>query len=361
MSYGHNAGASLLNSYTATPLTIDTTVNPNVYRISGLQPINKGDVVSVTTQAAVAEVNQEYTVGGAVTPTVLSSTKYQLKVGNYDSRPNGFDNNLQNITYVSPATLTGTAATDRQVMYANMAEQINNNNSTYASAYALITITQTSSVAFAENEIVTQAGTGAVGINLKTVTGAAAGTTGTLTLGVISGTFDGVSHALSGSIAGVGTALAATVTTGLGLRIIDSTTAHTAAPVADYFYPNTGRTGPNIVLMTAGFLTPSTMLVATTAGVVSYGQARFLNAMIPVVGKDGNLASGNWEMATNNAPTTAKAYGKITIIDRRDTMNGGLAMQTSGTTRTQVLYLINDDADYANAVTQIETMNNNVA
>lgn len=361
MSYGHNAGASLLNSYSATPLTVDTTTTPSTYRISGLMPITKGDVVSVITQAAVTEVNQEFTVGGAVTPTVTASTKYQLKIGNTYCRVNGFQSQLQNITYVSPSTLSGTAATDRQVMYENMADQINNNNATFASAYAIITVTQTNSVAFVENEIVTENSTGATGINIKTTTGTAAGTTGTLTIGVISGTWTGASGTITGSIAGATTSAVHTVTNGLGLRIIDSRTAYTAAPVANYFYPNTWNGGPNQVLMTAGFTIPSTMLVATTAGVVSYGQAAFLAAMVPVLGKDGNLASGNWEMATNNAPTTAKAYGKITIIDRPNTKNGGLGNQTSGTLRTQILYLVNDEADYAAAVTNVETMNNNAA
>lgn len=365
MSYGHNAGASLLNSYTATPLTVDTTTTPSTYRISGLMPITKGDVVSVKTQAAVTEVNQEFTVGGAVTPTVTASTKYQLKIGNTYCRVNGFQSQLQNITYMSPSTLSGTAATDRQTMYENMADQINNNNATFASAYAIITIlVANANNAFAANEIITQSVSGATGINIKTVTGAAAETgTGavTLTIGVISGTFTAASAALTGSVTGTTTTATSTVTTGLGLRIIDSRTAHTAAPVASYFYPNTWNGGPNQVLMTAGFTIPSTMLVATTAGVVSYGQAAFLAAMVPVLGKDGNLASGNWEMATNNAPTTAKAYGKITIIDRPNTKNGGLGNQTSGTLRTQILYLVNDEADYAAAVTNVETMNNNAA
>lgn len=352
MSYGSLTKSSLLNSYSATPLTVDTSTTPSTYRISGLLPILKGDVRSVSVQAAVVEVVQEYTVGGAVVPVVTASTKYQLKVGNTDTVQQGTHNQLQYIGYTSPAALSGTAATDRHLMYLQMASQITANPATWATGYALITITQTNTAAFAENEIVTQSVSGAVGINLKTSSGGAAGTTGTLTLGVISGTFTSASATLTGSITGTASATAATVTTGVGLRILDD---------ANYFYPQTSRGGVNTVLLTLGWTTPSTMGVVTTAGVISYGQAAYLTRMIPVLAKDGNLASGQWEMATNNAPVTAQSYGKVTIIDEPSLPNGGVAMQNSGTLRTQVLWLNNADGDYAAAVAQLVTMNNNVA
>lgn len=332
--------ASLLNTYVAaTAIAVDTSLVPSVYRITGLQGINKGQVFTVRSIDPVAEVQQVYTIGGTVAPVVTASTSYQIRLGDNMNVESGYHQNLIPYTYVSPAVLTGTAATDRFNMYYTLAQRINRNQSNYVTAYNLITITQTNTAPFAEGEIVTQSVSGAVGINMKTAAGAAAGTTGTLTLGVISGTFTTASATLTGSITGTASATAATITLGLGLRIVDD---------AGY-YPanNLNRAGVSTVILptNSGWATPSTMLVKTTTGAYSFGQGTRMLQDVPVLQRtDNNLASGTWEMATNNAPIAGATYQCYQIFDNSFQNFGEIGQNLSSPGRAQVLWLQKTDA-----------------
>lgn len=330
--------ASLLNTYASTDIVTDTSMIPNMYRILGIFPITKGTLQGITAINPTAEVRQEVTIGGAVAPVVAASSKYTIILGNTDNTREGA--HLQNMpyNYISPPALTGTAATDRYNMYYRLALNINNNISNFCQAYNMITITQTNTAAFAENEIITQSVSGAVGINIKTVSGGAAGTTGTLTIGVISGTFTTASATLTGSVTGTASATAATITTGIGLRIIDD---------AGYFPANGGRTGVNTVVLPAvsAWATPATMIVVTTTGVYSFGQGTRMAQDVPVLERTSpNLASGTWEMATNNAPVGGATYQCYKIIDTVSASSGMPGSGNNSITRTQVLWLEKTDA-----------------
>jgi hypothetical protein len=319
--------ASLLNSYADTDIVTDTSVIPSLYEIPGLMPISAADFKGVTEHAPTAEVRQVYTIGYAVAPTVVANTKYTVIIGNTDNTREGAHLQLARINYVSPANLTGTASLDRDNLYHALAARINSNQSLYATAYPLFTITQTNTSAFAVGEIVTQAGTNATAINVS-------GTTGTLTLGYISGTWSTASHALTGSITGAASATAATIVVGLGLRIVDD---------AGYYPANGGRQGANEVVLPsfpAAWVSPSTQLVQTTAPVYSFGQGTRMQQDVPVRERTSpNLASGTWEMATNNAPVTGATYQQFVFVDTPAAYSGELG-QTAGTAqRVQVLWL----------------------
>lgn len=335
----------MLNTYAAADIATDTSTNPSVIRIPGLLPMNINQIRSVNAETAVDEVQGQWQLGVAAVPTIAASTRYQIYFGNNGNTSQALAISWKPRGYTSPAVLTGNATLDRHNAYTAIASQITNDPTSYATGYALITVTQTNSVAFAVGEIVTETASGATGYNFS-------GTTGTLTIGVISGTWSGIATGtstagtLTGSIAGASTSTTHTTVAGIGLRTIDD---------AGYYLPNSDRVGPNSAMATIGF-SPA-MLTNVVAGVVPRGQGEYLALNVPVqeVLSD-NLARGTWSMATNNAPVVADEYTTVTI-----TYNpygfAGPAENAALMEATQVLYLNEGDADLAATLSALDALN----
>lgn len=342
--------ASLLNSYAAADIATDTSVNPNQIRIPGLLPMAVGTIRSVVAETAVTEISGIWTLGVAVTPTIVSSTRYQIYFGDNGNTQQALAVSWKPRGYTSPAVLSGVATygpgIDRHNAYVAITTQINTDPVAYATAYPLITVAQTNSVAFAVGEVVTETASGATGINIS-------GTTGTLTIAVVSGTWSGIatgtstSGTLTGSIAGASTSTTHITTAGIGLRIVDD---------AGYYTPNTQRVGPNSCMATIGF--SSSMLVNTTAGVVSRGQGNFLLLDVPVMELlTDNLRSGTWEMATNNAPIAGHAYTKVNILYTPYAFANGPGVGAQIMEAEQVLYLDEADGDLAATLSALDALN----
>lgn len=314
--------SSLLNVYSGS----DCVNSGGVLTITGLMAIKTASITSLIKQVSVLEVQQVVTIGSGSSPVVTAATKYQIKMGAYGGTVReGAINQLLSFGYTSPYVLSGSAATDRYNLFSALANKINNTQSAYATAYSLITITQTNVSPFAVGEIVTQSVSGATGIVVS-------GTTGTLTLGVISGTFTSASATLTGSISGSASATAATIVLGLGLRIVDD---------AGYYAPYTSQSferGPNEILVTQGFA--QTDLVVTTAGVLGVGQGTRMLANVPVRElTSGNLAQGYWSFPTNNPPLAGDHYTTYVITSTLSAFQDSLSDNAERHEVVQILYI----------------------
>jgi hypothetical protein len=114
----------------------DILVSGGVIKVSGLRDIRLADLISLDIRNQQDEVVQVMTIGGTTDPTITASTKYIVKVGNTRKRNEGAQDSFRTYAYTSPATLTGTAADDRQDVYDNLATLINNDTSADWSANA---------------------------------------------------------------------------------------------------------------------------------------------------------------------------------------------------------------------------------
>lgn len=330
---------SLLNAPVAGD--IDTTNMPGWARINGLVPMVTGaGRIDITETAAVAEVKQELTLVAAT--AIVASTKYQIKGGRTSTRTEGAMNQLQPFGSTSNAILVSTAI-DKHNVYVSLAYKINHALSLKVSAYPLITVAQTNTTPFAENEIVTETVSGATGINLKTVAGAAAGTTGTLTIGVISGTWSGIATGtatagtLTGSLGGLSTSTAHVTVAGIGLRLIDTAT---------YYDVEQKNGGASSWFVSQGFAT--TDLTVTTAAVYGEGQgAELLNWIYRTEPTSGNRASGMYAFANNEVPVTGRAYQRFDIAYHPTASDSALTELTSGGEFRQRIYLYTGAGGYA--------------
>lgn len=337
--------ASLQNSYAAANIVTDTTTNPTVYRIFDLQPIIKMNLVSINREAAVSETRGVWTIGRTTVPTITSSTRYQIRFGNTGvNNENGSVTGLATFGTTSDAILSGTPGVDRHNVYSAIATQINASQIAFAQAYPVITLDYDGqTVNYTVGATVTGGTSGASGIILADTD---AGATGTLTIGLT--TFDTAfqNNELLTDSSGGSADVNGTATYGVYLYVRDD---------AGYYEPGTGRVGPNAMYATLGF--SSAMVLNDTAGVVSRGQGAFLLLDVPTQELlSSNLRSGNWEMATDNAPVAGQQYSKYTIVDRPYATNG-LDQGSSTVERIQVLYLYEGEADFAATNTALDNLN----
>ncbi len=342
---GHISRIALLNLPVAGD--IDTTNMPGWARITGLIPMPTSDDITVTEIVAAAEVRQEVTLNAA--SAITASTKYQIVGRAGTLRYEGAGTKSRPYGYTSPAVLTGTAAIDEHNAYVSIAYKINHDYAMNATAYPLITVAQTNATPFAENEIVTETASGAIGINLKTVAGAAAGTTGTLTIGVISGTWSGIATGtstagtLTGSLGGASTSTTHVTVPGIGLRIKDK------AGYYDIEGINGGASSWNV---TQGFAASD--LVTTTAAVYSEGQgAELITRLYRTDRGSGNRASGQYGFAINEVPVAGRAYSRFEIVWRPKSAANALSDQMGTQENRQTIYMDNAAAGFAATRTAI--------
>lgn len=332
---------------------VDTALMPGWARITGLVPMNTAYNIVVTETVAVTEVKQEVTIGGATTITVAASTKYQIKGGNTSNRVEGAQSQLKNYGYTAPAVLSGSASVDRQNLFAALAYKIMHDTSSNCWAFPLITVAQTNTTAFTEGEIVTETVSGATGVNVKTKTGAAAGTTGTLTIGVLSGTWSGIATgtATAGTLVGSGvnyytgalttpglsTSTAHVTVGGIGLVIIDKPT---------YFDVEYKRFGKSTWMVTQTFIAAD--MVTTIAAVYGEGQGTEMLAHIyrPDVGGI-NRVAGEYGFANNQVPVAGTTYSRFDVYYNPSQPASALSGQTASGVFLQRIYAYDQAAGFA--------------
>lgn len=337
--------ASLLNSYATSDVSTDTSVSPNIHRITGLFPITAGSIISKVQDNSVAEVPQLVTVGLAVTPVVTANSRWQLMIGNTGETREAESKSLTPIGYTATPVLTGNPATDRYNMYDRLTKRINQLSASgafFATAYHIIQVPYDAQTGnYAVGRVVTGGSSGAQGIILAD---ADAGTTGTLTLAWTTPTVSFVDNeTLTDTATGSATTNIPTgATLGVGMAIYDQ---------AGYYRP--GRAGQNVVFPTVGF-TPA-MVNIQTAAVISRGiGTRMLEVYPTLESSTGNLIKGRWEDYTQNLPVAGATYRRITITHRVPVDSGSpLGGAFSNSTKTQVIWLNEADADLAAVTTAI--------
>jgi hypothetical protein len=339
---------SLLNAYSTADVATDTSVTPNIHRITGLLPINKGSIVSITADNSRAEVVQLVTVGLASTPTVAVNTEWKLLIGNTGETREGQSKQLSWLKYTAPAVLAATAAADRHNMYVDLARKANNLSNSgafFALAYPIIQVAyDAQSANYTVGLTVTGGTSGAKGI---IIADADAGTTGTLTLALTTPTlsFQDNETLTDTSTGSATTNIPTGATLGVGLAIYDK---------PGYYKPN--RAGQNVVQPVTGFT--AAMVNIATAAVIGRGIGTRMLEDFPVYSTEsGNLTRGRWEDYTQNMPVAGNTYRKFTIIHKVDVNSGVLPLGAiTGDNKTQVLYLNEGDADLAAVTTAINAL-----
>lgn len=114
---------NLLNSSSAN----DVKVSGGEVRITGLQPIRLQDLISAKRRRYRAEVVQIVNIGKTNKPTIVANTVYELAIGNTNKTESGKANpDPKRYKAISPATLSGSAVTDRKNVYDDLVNKINN-------------------------------------------------------------------------------------------------------------------------------------------------------------------------------------------------------------------------------------------
>lgn len=341
--------ASLLNSYATSDVATDTSVTPNIHRISGLLPIIKGTIKNITQENSRAEVVQLQTIGLALTPTVTVNSKWQFLIGNTNETREAQSKSLSYVNYTAPAILTGTPATDRFNMYDRIIKQINtlvNSKAFFATPYHIIQVPyDAQSANYTVGLVVTGGTSGARGIILADADG---GTTGTLTLAWTTPTVPFVDNeTLTDTSTGSATTNIPTgATVGVGIAIYDQ---------AGYYRP--GRQGQNTVVTTSKGFTPA-MVNIRTAAVISRGIGSRMLENFPVVSSEsGNLLNGVWSDYTQNQPLSTATYRKFTIVHTAPVDAGSpMGDTTSDARMTQVIWLNEADSDLGAVTTAINAL-----
>ena len=220
-----------------------------------------GKVTSYNYVASAAEVRQHVLVGATVAvETIVASTRYAIQVHNPDQ-----DYETQRQTpivhaYTSAATLSGTAATDRQVVYDALIAKLNAYAGNNVAAFSLTTIDYTlgtsagdAATNFTIGETVTQ----------ETSTETAKVAKCTITSGTMAGDdAAGVIYVYDISDEASWLETAKTLTGGTSAIVVTGTNATTVHAFgicivddAGYFISKIGRGGASLVSLRSGFST----------------------------------------------------------------------------------------------------------
>lgn len=313
MAEGLISKSSLLNVYTAA----DAVVASGTLTITGLMKIKTASITSMIKQIAVAEMSQIATIGTVSTPVVTAATKYQVKIGNTGNRREGAQSQLLSFGYTSPYVLSGSAATDRNNLFLALATKINRTQSVFGKAFALSLMPYTGEAVsnLILGEKVTGNTSGATGIVIYDLDN---GSTGTVTLGNVVGTFiNGETVTAATSLTtfvaafGAGTWAAQT---GNGLVFIDTAGYYASLPytgttnyvIGEIITGAGGATGRVIANIDAGGT--GTLKVAGVVG-------RYVN---------GEALVGSTSGAGNTATLGTAGWESFTGLSYFDTQNGTL-------------------------------------
>ena len=292
---------AILNSYAATNVVDDTTAKHYfIAKTSGgtddlLGPFKYGKTSKVESIDPAAEVRQMALIdGGSSKETVTADTRYKIVIGR--DRYESTRLNPVPFAYRSPATLTGTAATDRANLYTALAAKVNANTAINAVAYTLTSVDFTlgtdgagTALNFTVGETVTQATSSETAKVAKSTiaSGTMAGNDAAGTIWLID---------ISDKDAWL--TIAVTLTGGTSLCVVtqtDATTVHdTGLSIWDnagYWLNPLGREGRSLVTTAEGFQTATTEISA--AAVYAQGIGSDLAAKTATLSRDARDVTNN--------------------------------------------------------------------
>lgn len=318
---------------------VQTPAGTDLVIITGLPAFHTDEYLGYSSEAAVAETAQIARILGSAL-TVHSSMRYTLKWGNSSTQEFGYMGSLKPVSYNSPATLSGSAATDRHNLYVDLARKINLDPRNFLTAYPVVTVTHAAGT-FTVGTTVTGATTGATGIVVTSSSGNATIRLTSLSPYKIYAGTENLSN-------GVGTFALATITLGTSLDLIDD----------GRYYDAKGKKKGATTIELSGDWNNATNLTISTAAVYSRGQAADLTARIPVLERtSGNLASGQWNMALNNAPIAGKTYIKYSIKLRKNAqMSASMSNGAQSIDQVYVVWARTDATGQSNFQTAIAAL-----
>ena len=310
---------SLLNDQAAAD--VQTPASTDLVIITGIPAFHTGEYLGYTSEAAVAETAQIARIAGSAI-TLVAATRYKISWGNSSNQEFGYMGILKSVATTSPSTL-GTADTDKHNMFCDLARKINLDPRKFVTAYPVVTLTHATGT-FNVGEVLTGATSGATGIVVTAGSG-----TCTVRLTSLSPykIFAGTENL--DDVSGAGPFALATVTLETALDLVDT---------GGYYNAKGTKAGATTIELSGGW-NNTTNLSVSTAAVYSRGQAADLLARIPKVERtSGNLASGQWNMALNNEPTSGKTYIKYSIKVRKQAQMS--ASQSNGASAVDMVYVV---------------------
>lgn len=357
------AGAQVISNATSKEWSV-VTLSTNKENLIG--PVPYGAGIRVEYFDPQAEVRQLVIVGASTTKeTIVASTRYRIEIANPEHTYETSPNTPKVFAYTSAATLSGTAATDRAVVYRALRDKMNAYAGAHVTAYTLTyaaftggTSTGDAATNFIVGETVTQeTSTLTAKVAKCTITGgtfAGDNAAGHIWLYDLSDETTWLTTAktltAAGTVAGVSTNCVVTVTNATtvhatGLAIVDN---------AGYFTSSLGRGGKSYVGLTQGFST-DTPVVAREAA-YSMGVGSVMAALKPVYDDSKmNLIAGSleYDFQAGTAVDTTKTYTKCVIVTKGSSYdNNGILVEGE---KEYILYLDNADADLADFKTALNT------
>lgn len=303
-----------------------------------LGPFATGKIKSIEAVVPATEKTQLVIVDAATTgkETIVASRRYRIEIGNPEHSYETFRQIPAVHAVTAAATLSGTAATDRAVIYRALRDKINayggNNATAYTLTYAAFTLggsVGNAATNFIVGETVTQETSGLTAKVAKcTITSGtfhgddAAGNIWLYNLSTETGWLETLKTlTAAGTVAGVSTNCVVSVT--------DATTVHAVGlAVVDnvgYFTSHISRGGANYVGLTQGFsaVTPEVAIAA----VYPVGIGSVMAALAPQYDHaKQNLLRGDlqFEFQDGDLANTAYNYNKyiITLEDGIETVGG---------------------------------------
>lgn len=300
----------------------DCVTANGVIRIRGCEPITQKNFKSVTKTVAVAEKAQIVTV---TTPTIVADTIYGVRAKGFGNRREGERDIFRKYTQRTPATLTGTALTDKY----NWARLVGikivaGESESVQAAGPSITFTKAAST-WLVGEKITDDTSGAIGYVVAT-----ASTTATAI--VVSGTFANSDTAHTTSAA---TPVAISSVTVVGNLVILDKTGYWASKKAGY---RQGKTA----IIPANALIPQTSIAVTVAAVIGKGQG---TRLLEDVHYSDNLQSGIVGFAGkdgSNSPTAGLTYTQYIVEEAVPASSTSQSNQQGTIRRLHIIYA--DDA-----------------
>ena len=354
-------GAQVISNATSREWSV-VTLSTNKENLIG--PIPYGAGVRVEYFDPQAEVRQLVIIGAETTKeTIVASTRYRVEIGNPEHTYETSPNTPKIFAYTSAATLSGTAATDRAVVYRALRDRINAASGVHCTAYTLTyaaftigTSSDDSATNFIVGELVTQeTSTLTARVAKCTITSgtfaanSAAGHIWLYNLSTETGWLtSAVTLTAAGTVAGVSTNCVVTQTNATtvqatGLAIVDA---------AGYFTSALGRGGKNFVGLTQGFATDAP--VVARAAEYAMGIGSVMAALKPVFDdskQDLIAGSLEYDFQAGTLADTTKTYTKcvITVRDGSPDTNGTVQQAEY----EQILYVDYADADLGNFKTAL--------
>lgn len=332
-----------------------------------------GKTVKVEYFDPLGERRQLITVGAtATTETIVASTRYQVTVWNPED---SYETQRQvpiPFSYTSSATLSGTAATDRAVVFRALRDKINNYPRVFCTAYTLTYAAYTGGTSsgdadtnFAVGEIVTQETSGLTAqVALCTITtGTFAGDNAAGNIWLFNLSNETTWLTTAKTLTAVGHAAATILlpaTTNCVVSVTNATTVHGQGLAirdnAGYFTSAIARGGKNYVGLTQGFATLAP--VVSIAAVYSLSIGDDMIAQKPVFDvSNQDLIHGNlrYDFQNSDLPVSGYTYEKcvITVADGDEEAMGGIITPAYKQYIVYANYADSDLADFKTALTTI--------